>query len=115
MLQSGVDLGSAQTEHQIRNVILSAFGEATLSLPEPWKFEVVYEFANGGDVMWFDSENREQSNLTLNQEVARRSFPWTGSSAADGKKTVSSFTRPHLSVAKCEGHRPPATVAFPRF
>jgi hypothetical protein len=66
-----LNLAKAHSEHEVRNIVLQALGRKAPPLPEPWEFQVVLEFADGGDVILVD-EDRQRANEILSQEIARR-------------------------------------------
>lgn len=71
VLSINLDFREAQSEHEVRNIVLRAFGREPQPIPQPWEFQVVIEFANGGEVVLIEDDH-DRTNAILHQEVSRR-------------------------------------------
>ena len=72
LFESEIDFSRAASEHEVRNVVLASLGKPPEPFPEPWEHDVVFQFADGGEVVVFDGSDTSKFEATLAQEKLRR-------------------------------------------
>jgi hypothetical protein len=63
----------AIVRYNVRKIIMAFLGAPPRSLPKSWENEVVFQFADGGNVVLLEGADTKNFEATLAQEKVRRS------------------------------------------